>query len=269
MEFFPLGMTPDQSGVLLHEAGYLARNDWWNFPNTLSPFWRLYFNERPGHKVVFPHAEYDLTPDRLVLIPDRQLFHSVGRCPVPHLWFSFQVGRHLDARQPVPILLRPTATERQLLRVLARQFTGIGVGNRDRILHVSLALLHLVLSRPEIRWQAEAPLPGVAQARRQIETRLAVPLRLPELARAAGMSVRGLARAFKREHGVSVHQFHIQARVREAAHLLANTQDSLESIAERTGFPNRHYLSRVFKKVTGDPPARFRLKHGAEAGGVG
>jgi hypothetical protein len=33
VEFFPLGMPPDRSGFVLHEARYLARNDWWDFPN--------------------------------------------------------------------------------------------------------------------------------------------------------------------------------------------------------------------------------------------
>lgn len=262
MEFFPLGLLPDQSGVLLHESGYLARNDWWNFPNTLSPFWRLYFNARPGHKVVFAEAEYPLTPAHLVVIPDHQLFHSVGQEPVPHLWLSFQVGRRLASGQAIPIVLRPSEIERQLLRELARQFTGIGTGHRERILHVSLALLHLVLSRQEIHWQAEVLLPGVARARGQIEKHHAEPLRIADLAREAGMSVRGFAEAFKRHHGVSAHQFHIRARVREAAHLLANTSQTLEDIAEMTGFPNRHYFSRVFKRLTGDSPAHFRHKHG-------
>ncbi len=100
MEFFPLGVLPDQSGVVLHEAGYVPKNDYWAFPNTLSPFWRLYFNGLPGHKVLFPGAEYPLTPEHLMLIPDHQLFHSVGRGPVPHWWLTFNVARRLDARQP-------------------------------------------------------------------------------------------------------------------------------------------------------------------------
>lgn len=266
MEFFPLGMLPYQSGVLLHETGFLARNDWWNFPNTLSPFWRLYFNAQRGHQVVFANAEYELAPEHIVLIPDHQHFHSVGCGPVPHLWMTFQVGRHLDPRQSIPILVRPTATERDLLGELARQFTGIGTGHRERVLHVSLALLHLLLSRPEIQWQTEAPSPGVARARGRIEAQPAAPLRVTALAREAGMNVRGFAKAFKRQHGVTPHQFHILARVREAAHLLANTGETLEDVAEKTGFPNRHYLSRVFKRLTGDSPAHFRHQHGGEPG---
>ena len=54
VEFFPLGVPPDHSGLVLYEAGYLPANDWWNFPNVLSPFWRLYYNARKGHRVIFP-----------------------------------------------------------------------------------------------------------------------------------------------------------------------------------------------------------------------
>jgi AraC family transcriptional regulator, arabinose operon regulatory protein len=265
MEFFPLGMIPDQSGVLLHEAGYLERNDWWIFPNTLSPFWRLYFNARAGHKVVFPNAEYELTPEHIVLIPDHQLFDSLGRGPVPHTWMTFQVARRIDPRQAVPLLLRPTATERGLLREFADQFTGIGAGNRDRILHVSLALLHLLLSRREIHWQTAMPSEALRRTLRQIETQHAAALKMGDLARLAGLSLRGFSKAFKQMQGISPGRFLARVRVREAANLLANTTRSLEEIAGQTGFANRHYLSRMFKKVTGDSPAHFRRTHGGES----
>jgi AraC-like DNA-binding protein len=264
MEFFPLGLIPDQSGVLLHETGYLARNDWWNFPNTLSPFWRLYFNAQPGHKVVFPDAEYPLEPGHLVLIPDHQLFDSVGSGPVPHTWLSFQVARRLHPRQSVPVLLSPTGTERQLLRELASQFSGMGIGNRERVLHVSLALLHLVISRPEIHWQASAPSEGLLRAIRQIEGHFTTALKLDDLARMAGLCTRGFSKAFKRHQGVTPGHYLTQVRVRQTAELLVRTGESLESIAERTGFPNRYYLSRVFKRLTGDSPAHFRRKHGSD-----
>ncbi len=262
MEFFPPGLLPDTSGVLLHEAGFLPRNDWWVFPNTLSPFWRLYHNGRPGHKLVFPDAEYELTPAHVVLIPDHCLFHSLGRGPVPHWWMAFQVARRLAADQAVPILLTPSAVERALLRELARQFTGIGVGHRERAFHLTLALLHEVLSRPEIHWQARTPPAGLERALQRMQREHAQPLGMTDLARTAGLSVRGFHRVFKDFQGVTPNLFLAQVRVREAAQLLVHTTDSLEQIADRTGFPNRHYLTRVFKKVTGDSPAHYRRTHG-------
>lgn len=262
VEFFPMGLIPDQSGVLLHEAGYLPRNDWWNFPNTLSPFWRLYFNARPGHKVVFPNTEFPLGPGHVVLIPDHQLFHSVGSGPVPHTWMTFQVARRLDPRQTIPILLCPSQTERQLLRELAAEIAGLGGGNRDRVLHVSLALLHLLISRREIQWQACGPSEGLRRAIRHLESHFTTPLKLPELARMAGLCGRGFAKAFKRHQGVTPGHYLTQVRVRQTAELLVRTEESLESIAEKTGFPNRYYLSRVFKRLTGDSPVHFRHQHG-------
>jgi iron complex transport system substrate-binding protein len=89
-------------------------------------------------------------------------------------------------------------------------------------------------------------------------------VRIEDLAREAGMSVRGLGKAFKRQYGLTPHQYLVRVRVREAANLLVNSEASLEAIAEKTGFPNRHYLSRMFKKLTGQSPADFRHKHGGE-----
>jgi AraC-like DNA-binding protein len=262
MEFFPLGVLPDQSGVVLHETSFLPKNDWWNFPNVLSPFWRLYYNSRPGHKVVFPGAEYELDSRHILLIPDHQLFHTQGNVPVPHFWMSFQVARRLHPIQKIPIRLRPGPVERLLLQRLRRYFTGIGTGNREGILHTSLALLHAVLVRPEIRWQPDRPPDSIRRALQRIESEYAQPLSVPDLARTAGLSASVFAKAFKRLQGVTPGRFLSQVRVRESAFLLVNTRMSLEQIAERTGFPNRHYFSRVFKRVTRDSPALFRANHG-------
>jgi len=264
MEFFPPGLLPDQTGILLHETGYLKHNDWWNFPNTLSPFWRFYYNFRPGHKVVFPEAEHELRPEFFMLIPDRQLFHSAGRNPVPHLWMTFQVAHRLDARHTAPILLSPSPLELDLIRQLTVHFTGVGEGNRDSILHLSLALLHLIMIRQELHWQMEKTSPAINRAARQVESEYANPLLIQDLARCAGLSVRRFSEAFKNQQGLTPGQFITMVRVRESARMLTHTEDSIEQIAEKNGFPNRHYFSRVFKRLTRDSPAHFRQKHSSQ-----
>jgi transcriptional regulator GlxA family with amidase domain len=45
-----------------------------------------------------------------------------------------------------------------------------------------------------------------------------------------------------------------------AAHLLATTSMDMAEIAERCGFPNSAYFSRVFRKITMESPTRFRRK---------
>jgi AraC-like DNA-binding protein len=262
IEFFPLGTPLDHAGLVLYEAGYLPANDWWNFPNVLSPFWRLYYNARPGHHVIFGDRAVELTPRHVVLIPDGQLFHCRGHQPTPTFWLAFQVARRVRAEQPIPILLPVEPIERALLRDLARRFSERGQPpDRDRIFHGSMALLHVVMSRSEIRWQGKAP-PAVVDTVRHIESHYATPLSVPRLARRANLCTEALCRSFKTYQGDTIGQFIIKVRVRESAHLLAHTDATIEEIAERTGFPNRFYLSRVFKRITGESPARFRRRHG-------
>lgn len=265
VEFFPLGVPPDHSGFVLHEAAYLPKNDWWNFPNVLSPFWRLYYNGRRGHKVVFSNSEVELMPEKIVVIPDRQLFHCVGHKPAPHLWLTFSISRRLAAGQSIPIVLCPTSVERSLMREFTRLFSDNVPSqseDHDRIFHAAMAVLHVVLARPEIKWRQGVP-PAVVQTIQYIEEHYARPIVIPQLARMVDLCTESLARSFKKHQGETIGRFVVKVRVREAAHLLTHTDVRIEEIAERTGFPNRAYLSRVFRRVTGESPAEFRRRHGS------
>ncbi len=97
--------------------------------------------------------------------------------------------------------------------------------------------------------------------RRVIEERFGKALPNSGLARVAGRSVAGFERAFKRHIGTTPARYFTELRVREAAHLLSQTDQRRDDIAAQTGFPNRAYFSRVVKHVTAESPASFRRKH--------
>lgn len=261
IEYDPLGIRPGRTGITLHESGYLPDNADWNFPSVFSPFWRLYYNQRRGHCVLFGEQMFELTPRHLMLIPPHRLFHCLGANPVPTFWLAFSFTRKLQPDQEVPVLLPPRDTELCLIRDIQRLI----VANKtweptDAIYRHSLALLQVALCRRELRWQA--PLPdNLARVRDHIETHLDTALRNPLLARRAGLSVEGFVRAFRRHFGATPARYVMEVRVREATWRLAQTDETIDAIAARTGFPNRAYFSRVFKKIAGEPPARFRAKH--------
>ncbi|MCX6928473.1 MAG: hypothetical protein NT154_35485, partial [Verrucomicrobia bacterium] len=89
MEFYPLGLEPDMSGVVLHEAGHLLRNAHWTYLNVYNPYWRLIYDWRPGHKILLRDREISLGPDRLVLLPDHVHCDFRGELPVPTTWLHF------------------------------------------------------------------------------------------------------------------------------------------------------------------------------------
>jgi len=250
--------TDCRPDIMLHEAGYLADRQDWNYPRVFSPFWRLYYDLEPGHAVIFDGRRLELGPDRLMLIPDHCLFHTAGDPPRPKFWLHFSQTRPISPHRIEPIILVPTAAETALIRELLPLFgAGDDATAQRRIRAGGQALLLLVLARPEIVWRPAKPAP-LLQAIRHIERRFSDPLSNAELARLAGMSERSFTRQFIRCQGVSPRQFIMQVRVRAAADLMATTDASLDEIAEKTGFPNRAYLSRVFAKITGESPARFR-----------
>lgn len=260
MEFFPLGLLPGPSGVVLHEVGYLADNQNWNFPGIFSPYWRLIYDWRPSHKLVFPGGEIPLGPEYLVLNPDHIRCDFRGDAPIPTSWFHFTHDRRPAHARSMPICLSPTPVERELLKTLTELLEPQQKEHRRRILNLGLALLQVVLSRPELRWLEEPP-EGVSRVTQHIREHFAEPLYNPVLAQSFGMSVRSLARSFRNHHGVSPTRFIAQVRVREVANLLTASGCSLEEIAVSTGFPNAAYLSRIFKQLTGGSPSAFRRMH--------
>ena len=257
VEFFPLGLAPDSSGVVLHEAGFLPRNDNWNFRNIFSPYWRLIYDWQPGHRIRHGRKTAVLGPDRLVLAPPHIHYDFEESRPVPTCWLHFTFARQLPESRQRPLFLVPDATELGLIQALADRIQAPGERDRRRIFGLSSALLSVVLSRPELSGLEETPA-GIQRVVAHVQTHYAEPLYNARLARLGGFSLRSFNRLFRRHQGGSAAQFVAQVRVREAAHLLAGTGLDLEEIAARTGFPDGAYFSRIFKQKTGQSPTRFR-----------
>lgn len=85
-------------------------------------------------------------------------------------------------------------------------------------------------------------------------------LSLAELAHAAAMSARTLARRVHAALGISPQKFAQRIRMSHAAHLLQTTQESVESIAARVGYADAAAFRRVYRQHLGDSPRRGRTR---------
>ena len=87
-------------------------------------------------------------------------------------------------------------------------------------------------------------------------------LRNPQPIRAAaqsiGWSTDHLTRMCQQYISMTPSQYVREQRIHQACELLEHTDYSIENVAERCGFRDRFYFSRVFTKVTGTSPARYR-----------
>lgn len=79
-----------------------------------------------------------------------------------------------------------------------------------------------------------------------------------ELAKQFGYHPVHLNRIIINLTGMSLHQYIINLRINEALHLLQVTNLSISQIAEKVGYLNSGYFSRLFKAKTGYAPTYFR-----------
>jgi AraC-like DNA-binding protein len=88
-----------------------------------------------------------------------------------------------------------------------------------------------------------------------------------ELAAAFKLSPQRVNAIFKRELGISPGDYVRRELAGLAAALLRYDQLSVKETAERLGYANAFYFSRMFKKAYGFPPAEFRRDHAAPVAG--
>jgi AraC-like DNA-binding protein len=79
-----------------------------------------------------------------------------------------------------------------------------------------------------------------------------------ELAEACGISVGGFLRGFKKDVGLSPHQWLLYRRLELALEMMANPDASLADIACTTGFADQSHLSRIFTQKMGVTPRAWR-----------
>jgi AraC-like DNA-binding protein len=84
------------------------------------------------------------------------------------------------------------------------------------------------------------------------------PLRVTDLAEAAGMSTDRLERAMRSTLAISPKQYVVRLRAERAATLLVTTGRTIADIAADCGYYDQSQLTRQFRRVIGVTPASYR-----------
>ena len=70
---------------------------------------------------------------------------------------------------------------------------------------------------------------------------------------------------FRQVVGMNFREYLCRVRVEESKRLLLSTEFALADIAVSVGFPDQSYYCKVFKRIVGVPPGKFRTQPGVEA----
>ena len=82
-----------------------------------------------------------------------------------------------------------------------------------------------------------------------------------DLARECGLSTGYFSRAFRQTTGITPHQWLIRRRLERARQLLLGNGLELADIALVCGFVDQSHFTRVFAKLEGDSPGKWRQRH--------
>ena len=97
-----------------------------------------------------------------------------------------------------------------------------------------------------------------ATASQLVESGIAEPHTLADLARSAGLSRYHFLRTFSQVTGVTPHQWILRTRLRDAANRLTATADPITDIALDVGFEDFSNFIRSFRAEFGVSPGRYR-----------
>ncbi|MGM0125260.1 hypothetical protein IGI37_002658 [Enterococcus sp. AZ194] len=83
-------------------------------------------------------------------------------------------------------------------------------------------------------------------------------LTITEIAEQFEMNANYLTRLFRKEQGVSLKEYILQAKLTHAKYLLTTTIDSIEEVAEHSFFGDSKHFMRIFKNKVGVTPTAYR-----------
>ena len=261
----------DPIHIRLFSAGYIELGSWWTQTDRLRHFWRLYRNDGPGVSLGLRDGPLAMRPERIVVVPPGLDFECLLERPVRQLFCHFElVGWAAESVLelfPTPLELAPESTRDRLADELRdrldradRELTPELASRLKSLVHLSLADL-----LDEFPTDRAARLLCIADGQqellsvlRYIDEHLDESLSNTQLAQIALASESRFIRGFRRATGQTPGRYVQDRRVGRAAEMLVSTVLSIDEIADRCGFANRYYFSRVFAQRMGRPPARYR-----------
>lgn len=98
----------------------------------------------------------------------------------------------------------------------------------------------------------------VSEAKRYLDKNFAEPIQLIDVAKHLKVSPFYLSRIFTRESDFALNEYLTDVRINEAKKLIKSGNYIIADIAHLVGFQQGNYFSKVFKRITGISPTKFK-----------
>ena len=231
----------------------------WNYPKNFGSYWRLYWNNKEGARILWQNQIWNMTSKEVFLIPSHIATSTELISPVAHFSINFKIGGQYDKLRRKIYTFPP-----DFLRSALRHFQKITDENA-RLMTIESIVCHYLsrLTPEDFLEQDRGDLdPRIAKVVTFMESHLSEHFSNGELCQKIGMSRNNFYRLFLQETQKTPKYFLLEQRMLRASSLLRNSEKTIEEIAQETGYADRYHFSKAFRNFYNLSPIRYRKKKG-------
>ena len=119
--------------------------------------------------------------------------------------------------------------------------------------------LALVSNQLMVRHENSEP-PAITKAKKFIQEHQSDEISLGDVASAVNTSTFYFCKMFKKSTGINFTEYLARVRVEKAKNLLLNPNSRISEVAFASGFQSLSHFNRVFRRIAGHSPTRYREK---------
>lgn len=264
--------NPLISDLYITDIGYYpnAHHHYRNRPEGSQQTILIYCVSGQG-KVKIGAELHHLTADSFIIIPEGKshAYFTEQENPWSIYWIHFMGAKtkklHPYYNKPISITRGKDSRINSRLKLFEEIFHSLERGfGTDTLEFVNLSFHYLLASFIHVQHfrsiQTEAEKDPVTQSVNFMLENIHRSIRLNELASNVQLSVSHFSRLFISKTNQSPIDYFNQLKVQKACRLLDFSKLSVSEIAQELGYEDPFYFSRVFKKVMGLSPGKFRKK---------
>lgn len=277
----------------LLNVDYVSLGERWNYQNVISPYFRIYYIDSGLGEISDVSTAVRLEPGYLYIIPSFTLCNLSCSNMLSQYFVQFfeesPDGISMFANHRAISKVRASDVDIQIFRRLLEINPGRGINRSDNpkiyeknifykeyqelnnrqnlaaFLETQGILLQLVSRFTEpasfnIKEALHIPA-TIMESISYISLNLDHELTVNHLAERANLNRDYFTRLFKQYNGCTPIDFIHQKRIERAQYLIVTSQMTFPQIAQLTGFENVSYFSRIFKKITGTAPAKYKKQY--------
>jgi len=213
-------------------------------------------------------AVYDINGEKflveegdLLCIPKTSSRSAVSSCPAKFTCFA--VNFHMlkvgggETSIPLPLISKVGLNDdliyqfKRLNEDWLHRRPGYVMQTRSRFMHILQRLMEMLVYEQD----AYGFDPRIKTAIRYITDRYAEPLSIGDVAETVGLNQVYFGALFKKETGVTFKDHVNKIRMNQAESMLRLGKLNVTEVAQKCGFSDVFYFSRLFKKIKGIPPS--------------